>query len=140
MGGCRGVFIELLSEKSKHPGTQCHGTQGKRCQLTCYILCSVDKHVLNVLSTVGISPGSPPCCTLGGFQLHRRCSRAEVSLSQGAKAGALLAGGDLLVLVSGCSNVQLKGAHGTWQCPEAVGLLWLLLHSLPSSTGANVGW
>lgn len=36
--------------------------------------------------------------------------------------------------------MQLKGAHGTWQCPEAVGLLWLLLHSLPSSAAANVGW
>lgn len=49
------------------------GTHGKRCRLTCYILSSLDKHVLNVLNIVGISPGSPPWASfLGGFQLHRR--------------------------------------------------------------------
>lgn len=58
-----------------------NGTHGKRCRLTCYILFSLDKHVLNVLNTVGISPGSPPRCTLG--KLPGRVSAAqEISLQR----------------------------------------------------------
>lgn len=141
-GGWSGVFVESLSGNSKRPappGARRSSTRGKRPQVTCCIFFSLDKCVLNASGTwvpweCRTGEGQPWLASL----LHRgQASResfgcagdllpgcgGEVAMSQGAKAGALRAGGLCAgSSLGGCSSTQIRG--GRWQLGASRARSW----------------